>query len=542
MGKIVIEEQTDAGTPAANKVAVFPKAGGELFKRSDDASVDQILSEGFLTAESDLLYASAAKTFARLAKGAAGQVVTMNAGATAPEWQYQTTKVNLLSNSGFGVWSNSTLEDVGSDLCTNGSAWTGAVGATPPNNFSVVNAGEWDIINEGAEHTTALRVKVNATPVANPRLEHDVITVVIGKLYELRFWAKVVNGSFVMRLGTSSGGIQYYQVSGIEDAAWTEYVYVFEATATTLYFGFYLQHDVAGEFSYFDDASIYEVTPGCVAADTLGPEGWYKKSGLHVLRQHNDGGTLTKDGEFYSLKADSITAGDNLIWPLSATKTLAEHYQKFAGRTVTFGAWVYATTASHAFLQIVDSDTTDDDQSSDASSYHTGGSAWEWLEVTLTVSATTTEFSIAFCFDSTTTAYISQPMLVFGSSIGEGNYQPSADNLINVEANIALTDYTADAVTADATINLEAQSSGKIPKGCKAVHGWMEGQNSASDKYVDILSASGGVKGCRIYSQVNAKDVAQSFRAICDSNGDIYIDVEDGNWTNVTIQINAVEV
>jgi hypothetical protein len=39
-----------------------------------------------LTTAGDILYASANNTPARLAKGAASEVLTMNSGATAPEW------------------------------------------------------------------------------------------------------------------------------------------------------------------------------------------------------------------------------------------------------------------------------------------------------------------------------------------------------------------------------------------------------------------------------------------------------------------------
>ena len=39
-----------------------------------------------VTTAGDILYATAARTLARLAKGTAGQVLTMNGGATAPEW------------------------------------------------------------------------------------------------------------------------------------------------------------------------------------------------------------------------------------------------------------------------------------------------------------------------------------------------------------------------------------------------------------------------------------------------------------------------
>jgi len=48
-----------------------------------------------LTTQSDLLYASSANTLARLAKGTAAQVLTMNAGATAPEWAAAVGDPNL---------------------------------------------------------------------------------------------------------------------------------------------------------------------------------------------------------------------------------------------------------------------------------------------------------------------------------------------------------------------------------------------------------------------------------------------------------------
>lgn len=48
--------------------------------------VEQSVALGLFTAQGDTAYATAASVWARLAKGAATQVLTMNAGATAPEW------------------------------------------------------------------------------------------------------------------------------------------------------------------------------------------------------------------------------------------------------------------------------------------------------------------------------------------------------------------------------------------------------------------------------------------------------------------------
>lgn len=53
-------------------------------KQPVDATLTSL--SGLLLVEGDLFYATAADTLVRLAKGTAGQVLRMNAGATAPEW------------------------------------------------------------------------------------------------------------------------------------------------------------------------------------------------------------------------------------------------------------------------------------------------------------------------------------------------------------------------------------------------------------------------------------------------------------------------
>jgi hypothetical protein len=36
MAKIILEEQTEPSTPPSNKVAIYPKAGGDVYKKADD--------------------------------------------------------------------------------------------------------------------------------------------------------------------------------------------------------------------------------------------------------------------------------------------------------------------------------------------------------------------------------------------------------------------------------------------------------------------------------------------------------------------------
>jgi len=71
--------------------------------------------EGLSLVAGDTLYATAADTITRLAKGTASQVLTMNAGATAPEWQTVAT----------GRAPNAVLEDQKS-AGTNGGSSTPA--------------------------------------------------------------------------------------------------------------------------------------------------------------------------------------------------------------------------------------------------------------------------------------------------------------------------------------------------------------------------------------------------------------------------------
>ncbi|MFH1428401.1 MAG: hypothetical protein ABIH39_01535 [Candidatus Margulisiibacteriota bacterium] len=438
--------------------------------------------------------------------------------------------VNLLTNSGFGVWSNSGLTQ-------------GVTGRQTDFNVSEILAdadgssfASW--VEAGATMTDAgANLLITEAASGGTQTSRYVLTVEIGKLYKVAVVTVDGTGAWgatdILKAQANGGGALIASKTGL--AAGTHSI-IFEATAVNNEIEIFTNLGAAGGTT-LNITSIYvdEVTPGCVAADALGPDGWYKDTTLDVWRQHNDA-IYTKDGAFYSLKAITGAASDFLRYPLNTIRALPEWYQRFAGRIVTVGVWVYTDTASHVRIEI------NDGVGADSSSYHTGGSTFEWIEVTYTVSTAASQFWVDIRFAiNATTAYISQPMLVFGSSIGEGNYVPSVGAIVNCEKNIALTDYTADAVAADATINLESQSNGMIPKGCKAVHGWIEGQNSAADKYLDLLSASGGVKATRLTSQVANIETGHSFRAICNSNGDIYIDVEDANWDDVTIEINAIE-
>jgi len=213
-----------------------------------------------------------------------------------------------------------------------------------------------------------------------------------------------------------------------------------------------------------------EMQPGCIAANTLGPDGWSKTPTLDLWRQHEDT-TYTKDGSFYSVKAQKgVDTGENLKWLTVANNK--EHLARFRGRTVTIGCWVYSVSASDNVRLRMYYGT------GNAWSSYAGADAWEWLEVTYTLSddpAVTSQFSfwIDFGGDALDIAYISQPMLVFGSSIGEGNYTRPQGEVIIFEENIrsAKLDNTDNHSDESKTaLNIEADTNGKIGKGAAAFY------------------------------------------------------------------------
>ncbi|MCY3895209.1 MAG: hypothetical protein OXG17_01935 [Chloroflexi bacterium] len=80
------------------------------------------------------------------------------------------------------------------------------------------------------------------------------------------------------------------------------------------------------------------------------------------------------------------------------------------GRTFTLGGWVYATVPNRARLELGDGVTTS------ISAYHTGGSAWEWLTVTIAVdSAAPTLLALCKLKQGDTTAWFDGLQLAEGT-------------------------------------------------------------------------------------------------------------------------------
>jgi hypothetical protein len=364
----------------------------------------------------------------------------------------------------------------------------------------------------------------------------QTFTTEAGKLYKASIYFKSgTSGNEEGRFKIYDGGwATIGELIATTTGSWVQHEIVFEAPDTTTHIQIHKGTATAGTM-LFDTAFCHEVVPGCVAANSLGADGWWKDTTIDLYREHN--GANTKDGDFYSLKTVPTIAEDYVRFPRIYQNE--EHIAKFKGRTITFGAWVKTSTANDLKLRVTDG------VGNTYSPYHTGGGAWEWLEVTDTVNDAADQFYVMIQHKNASpgTAYISQPMLVFGSSIGEGNYVPKPEETIYFEAgNISLNSYTSVSVSVSATINLEAESNGAVPKGAKAAR--------------MRIFASGTVLGSHLSLQTNSvtneqgiqvKLVAESLAhtAIgwvpCDSNGDIYI-LRSATFGGAYIQINGVQL
>ena len=449
-------------------------------------------------------------------------------------------QVNLLINSGIEVWSNSedlyttagddvaddTVEDA-TDLITHGNFDDNWAGTDPdlPTGWTNSNADAGEISDGGGW----LHLDVDA---AAEGFFTDTYTFEAEKSYEF-------TGSFTR----TAGSIMLRFLDG--DASNMKEVIL---TATDTTYSIVLKSVVGGAGAKIridseggaaewaiDKMQFHEVTPGITGANVLGADGHSRTSGLKVYGTHGED-TYINNG-YYGLKA--VKAADTAEYYNYDTRSTEPFLYGVRGQTITVGQYLYSVTAvDNLKLQINDGVT----DPTIAESAFVGAGAKTWVEVTQVIAANATEFTPRILLDGDTNdvVYASPVMCVFGSSIGSGNYVQPPRELINCEASIGLTDYTNDAL-ADATILLEAQSLGKIPKGARAV--WMDitATGAGATDIVDIYESSSKVIKGATLDLDGANPGHATGRAICDSNGDIYVD-ETGTVTAATFKIIAIEV
>lgn len=452
-----------------------------------------------------------------------------------------TPLTNLLTNSQWMAMSGSTLLE----------ATSGAAPVTDGANAALVNnlltnggfdsdTGSWTessaTLASVAGGKTGFCLEITRASDASQGAYQD-ITTTIGKLYQISVWVKSGTSNdeaFAIRMRRTTWET-LESLAGTSSAVWVQYSFVFEAIVATT--RIYIEKSTATAGTMlFDSGTLYEVTPGYVAADALAPDGGTKTATLDILRSEADS---THCKGYYGLK---YTKGaDTAEYHNILSITNRGQLDKFKGQTVSFGMYGYSVTATDNLkIQIYDGVTAV------TSSAFWGADALTWKEVTQAIASNATEVTFRILLDGDTAdvAYGSFDMAINGNSIGQGNYQPIPNEQILGQANIALTGYTATTGAADGIINLEAASRGMIGKGVKAVLVRAYGKDSAAGDGVgfDVQSASTVEDGISIDTQVNNIRVQGQGWVKCDANGDIYFDHRGSGAAALTIDLKVIGV
>jgi hypothetical protein len=433
----------------------------------------------------------------------------------------------------------------GVDLVQNGDF---TINTDPPPGW-VASASATLTTEAGGQIGNCMRVTNTA---AIDQYASQTMTVEVGKIYHVRVYGNDNTANIQIKVGTAVGNGAYYDSGSLAPGAWTAYDIWLEATTVNLVITLYAIGAI-GTNAHFDEIFAYEATPCCTGANTYSFDKWYKTSALDIYRQHDDGGTLTKDGSFYSLQIVPTAAGQGVLFPeYSAPSNNAEWFRKFAGRPVTFGCWIKTSTASHARLRIYDG-------AANNSSYHTGGGAWEWIEVTRIVTSAVASLYFEFRAEAAidaggdTLIYISQPMLVIGNFLGEGNYQNQIGETVWLERKISSFNLNAKTALSDvawADLNVEADSQAMLPKGCKAIKVYLGASDSgsaANDTYIALRrnALSGDFFYCNLSGQANSTFERVSGEQFCDNSGDIQYQIEAsgaGTFNSAAFLYQGVQV
>jgi hypothetical protein len=208
--------------------------------------------------------------------------------------------------------------DAGEKLL-NGTAWTGATGATPPNSWLVWYQTNTFTIDSAGGSGAEPALRINRSVSDNPYC-YQTFAVVIGKTYRVRYKAK--NGTATsarVALGSTLIGNEY-SIIDYYATSWASYDQTF--TATTALFSVYTQviTTTGTQYAYFDSLSV--ALEGEVAAYT--PQSindkWYDTTS-NANHGTIDGATSVNRPDSYL--GDLSVTSDTPIIQLRSTDTTA---------------------------------------------------------------------------------------------------------------------------------------------------------------------------------------------------------------------------
>jgi len=194
---------------------------------------------------------------------------------------------------------------------------------------------------------------------------------------------------------------------------------------------------------------------------------------------------------------------------------------------MTGGCWVYATVASRARITIVDS------AGQQASSYHSGGSTWEWLAVSHTIAAAATTLRL-YCevVNGDTTAYFDGAMLVEGDACPAFLPKPSQTLICHHTASYTMSRYETGHVT-HTNLGASGPVTITLPQTVSAGFVCQFAVMAAQELRIDPGAA--GAIYINVAKQtddkyITADDEAESVILTADGNGDWIASSVVGTW------------
>ena len=472
---------------------------------------------------------------------------TSASGATAQNQKgLITVGDNMLTNSGFGVWSGSSGPAVyGSQLLTdNGfdddSAWTITQGTSGTVSVNTVVPSVLKFVNVQDGH-------VKQTGKTTP-----------GRLYKFEITLNAYTDGKIRLFSGGTHGTEEYKYASITPTGTGAITRYFEAIGED----FTILVDNNGDMEA-SGCKLEEVTPSCTGSDLVAPDGWVKESNgdIDLYREPQ----IVKPGAQYALKAIN-TAASYIHYPHDNIASHDGWISQFAGKPVVFGCWMRANI--RGYHQVVIDWKEGGGVKERASRKLELEDTWQWVEISQDLPDNLTFLQFELHCGAISTAYFCQPMVAIGNYIGEGNYSRPTNEVIYTEKEIIFDQPQKDGTYTSGTVdggrgiglNLAVESHGRIPHGAKAVGlnvkgsaGWgstdvgeliFKSAQSGATGFVMSLGPTRDGAGETLASATNINgEVKTGIMAYhdCDYDENIYVDVNVAQpFNNVVIKANKI--
>jgi hypothetical protein len=289
---------------------------------------------------------------------------------------------------------------------------------------------------------------------------------------------------------------------------------------------------------YTGVTNIYLTGPG---GSLKTPDTWGHATGSYSAYRVQTG-EGARDGSLYSAWViKSSDADASWYWPKGWN--ISSNYKQYAGRTVTVASWVRCYRANSFYWTL--NSGAGGGMSGVTSDPHSGNGQWEWIEKTYEIPSDAGAFYIRpeMIGPSGTSFYFTEPILVYGNAIGKGNYIAPPGEIVWFESDyIRLYNFNSVNLSADATINLEAESKGVVPKGVNAIYAAIGGTCASASQALYLSTLTSTIRyGVILHSQVISQMMSNSGWQPCDAiSGDIAIR-RGSTWSAIFVDILGIQ-